>query len=143
MDYARVLHKSGHRLTSQREAILDAICEGKGHSTLGVIYSRARRKDASLDKSTVYRSLLLFQELGLVVAASVEGEERRYEIAHPQPHHHFVCKSCKREFDIEAALVDEFYQALFVETGLRVTADHLMLSGLCADCQKSSPNKKR
>lgn len=136
IDYVAIMHNRGHRVTPQRVTILDAICEGDGHSTLGAIYQRARRHDARIDLSTVYRAVELFEDLGLVVSAELEGHEKGYEIAKPQPHHHLVCRSCKREFDIDNRLVGEFYAALRRGQGYNVTMDHLVLSGLCADCQQ-------
>src|SRR3989304_6343052 len=57
LDYVRILHNRGYRVTPQRVTILDAVCEGEGHSTLGAIYARARKHDPQIDMSTVYRAL--------------------------------------------------------------------------------------
>lgn len=143
LDYVRVMHDRGYRVTPQRVTILDAICEGAGHSTLGAIYTRARKQDPAIDMSTVYRSVELFEDLGLVVSVEFEGHEKGYEISKPQPHHHLICKICKNEFDIDNQTVDDFYRALKQGYGYAVTMDHLVLYGLCPSCQKDRKNRER
>lgn len=136
LDYIGVMHNRGYRVTPQRMAVLDAICEGEGHSTLGAIYARARKQDPQIDMSTVYRSVELFENLGLVVSVEFEGHEKGCEISKAQPHHHLICKQCRRELDIDTQLVDAFYQTLKQKQGYAVTMDHLVLNGLCPDCQE-------
>ncbi|MEX1248518.1 MAG: Fur family transcriptional regulator [Anaerolineales bacterium] len=135
IDYFQVLRSHGYRVTPQRITILDAICEGKGHSTLGAIYARARKQDIQIDMSTVYRAVEVFQALGLVVSVDFDGHEKGYEIAKPEPHHHLICKKCRREFDIEGRIVNDFYELLRKNYGYDVTMDHLVLTGLCPECQ--------
>ena len=55
-----VLRRAGHRATRQRGLILDAVCAGGGHTSLGEVYARAKRRDRALDRSTVYRALKVF-----------------------------------------------------------------------------------
>ncbi len=136
LDYPQIIRSHGYRLTSQRVTILDAICAGEGHSTLGEIYIRAHKQDPQIDKSTIYRALELFEKVGLVVSADLDRHERGYEIVKPAPHHHLFCMNCGIEFDIDNGLVDEFYVALEGEYGFRITKDHLVISGLCPDCQR-------
>jgi len=138
LDYVRIMHENGYRVTPQRVAILDAICAGEGHSTLGAIYARARKQDAQIDMSTVYRALELFQALGLVVSVDYSGHEKGYEITKAEPHHHLICKRCGQEFDVERQTVNDFYELLWREYGYLVTMDHLVLSGICPDCQRQS-----
>lgn len=99
IDYVSIIHNAGHRVTPQRLTILDTVCEGDGHTTMGEIYARARLVDQSIDRSTVYRTLKFFLELGLVVSADMGDGETYYEIA--KPHHHLVlfgvCGECRSE----------------------------------------------
>jgi len=138
IDYVRIMHENGYRVTPQRITILDAICAGERHSSLGAIYARARKQDAQIDMSTVYRALELFQTLGLVVSVDLDGHEKGYEITKPEPHHHLICKKCEQEFDIDSQTANNFYELLRREYGYEVTMDHLVLSGLCPDCREKS-----
>jgi Fe2+ or Zn2+ uptake regulation protein len=80
MDYEGVLHAAGHRVTPQRVMILDAVCDGGGHTTLKQVYTRVTHMDDTIDRSSIYRTLKLFVELGLVVSAetSAGGRSMRF-----------------------------------------------------------------
>ena len=77
-DYEDMMRAAGHRVTPQRILILDAVSEGGGHTTLGEVYARVRRVDSSVDRSTLYRTLKLFVDLGFVVSANTGDGETYY-----------------------------------------------------------------
>lgn len=134
LDYCRVLRDAGYRVTEQREVILDAVCAGGGHSTLKEIYLRAQGRTPSLDRSSVYRALKLFVELGLVVAGvSNEGEDV-YEVPQVHRHHHLICRQCGGEHEIAHDLVEGLYAAMRERYRFRATSDHLILFGICEQC---------
>ncbi len=130
-----VLRRAGHRATRQRGMILDAVCAGKGHTSLGEIYARAHRRDATLDRSTVYRALKVFVETELIVAADTGDGETYYEIKRPAQHHHLVCRSCGWEKEIGDALLGDMFDRVRDAHGFEVATDHLVLFGYCARCR--------
>jgi Fur family ferric uptake transcriptional regulator len=134
LNYSRVLRKAGYRVTDQREVILDAVCAGGGHSTLKEVYARAQQVIPSLDRSSVYRALKLFVELGLVMAGVSSDGEDVYEIAQAQPHHHLICRGCGGEREIPHDVIEELYGVMLERYCFRVTSDHLVLFGQCAAC---------
>ncbi|MBK8023837.1 MAG: transcriptional repressor [Chloroflexi bacterium] len=139
VEVEEILHAAGHRVTPQRLLILDAVCAANGHTTLGAVYARVRRIDSSIDRSTLYRTLRLFVELGLVVSADTGDGETYYEIAKPQRHHHLVCRRCGREQEIDDALLEGMFDQIFRQHGFRADSDHLVLFGLCSDCRLDQP----
>jgi Fur family transcriptional regulator, ferric uptake regulator len=138
IDYEAIIRTAGHRVTPQRIAILDAVCAGGGHTTLGEIYARIRKVDAAIDRSTLYRTLSLFVELGLVVSADTGDGETYYEIAKPHPHHHLVCRRCGHEQEIEHTAMADMFNQVFQRYGFKAATDHLVLFGLCANCQQQA-----
>jgi len=130
-----VLWAAGHRVTRQRALILDAVCAGQGHTSLGDVYARVRRADRSIDRSTVYRALHLFVDLGLVLTADTGGGETYYEIKKPHPHHHLVCRRCGDEQEIGAAAMRAVTDHVSREHGFQVATDHLVLFGRCRACR--------
>jgi Fur family ferric uptake transcriptional regulator len=136
-DYEAIIRAAGHRVTPQRVHILDAVCAAGQHTTLGLVYARLRAAGVRIDRSTLYRTLRLFTELGLVVAAQPGDGETYYEIAGPQPHHHLVCRQCGREWEIDAAVLQPVIEQVAREHGFRVQSDHLVLAGTCAACQRA------
>lgn len=135
IDYREIIRSSGHRVTPQRISILDAMCESSGHTTLGEIYARVRQIDKAIDRSTLYRTLKLFANLGLVVSADTGDGETYYEFAKPQHHHHLVCRSCGKEQEIGQEVMQSMFEQVEREYQFRVDTDHLVLFGLCSDCQ--------
>lgn len=135
LQWENVLRQAGHRVTRQRGIILDAVCSGDGHIALGEVDARARRQDPSLDRSTVYRALKMFTEVGLVVAADTGDGETYYEIKRPEQHHHLVCRQCGREQEIDDSVLDAMFRQVNQEHEFQVVTDHLVLFGYCASCQ--------
>ena len=133
--WEQVLWDAGHRVTRQRALILEAVCAGGGHTPLGEIYLRVQQVDRSIDRSTVYRALRLFVDLGLVVPADTGDGETYYEVAKLTPHHHLVCRRCGEESEIGDAALRAMFDQVSREHGFRVEIDHLVLFGVCADCQ--------
>jgi Fur family ferric uptake transcriptional regulator len=135
LHWENVLWNAGHRVTRQRALILDAVCAGDGHTPFGEIYTRVRKADRSIDRSTVYRALHLFVELGLVVPADTGGVESYYEVAKPQPHHHLICRQCGSEQEIGDAALQAMFSEVSLRYGFQVATDHLVLFGYCAACR--------
>jgi Fur family ferric uptake transcriptional regulator len=135
LHWENVLWNAGHRVTRQRALILDAVCAGDGHTPFGEIHTRVRKADRSIDRSTVYRALHLFVELGLVVPADTGGVESYYEVAKPQPHHHLICRQCGSEQEIGDAALQAMFSEVSLRYGFQVATDHLVLFGYCAACR--------
>lgn len=133
LHYAERIRAQGHRLTPQRELILDAVCEGHGHSTIEEIIARVHKKAPAINRSTVYRSLTFLQSMHLVVSAQIEGHTV-YEIAHLEPHHHLVCQQCGKVVDIDNSALAALSETLLSEFGFVLDSDHLVFSGLCQSC---------
>jgi Fur family ferric uptake transcriptional regulator len=126
----------GFRVTPQRMLLLDAICEGNGHTTFDEIYERVKAKAPGINQATVYRALDFLCEVRLVVSADIEGHTV-YEIAGETPHHHLVCRGC----GVVQELADYHFQVLrdhlLMEHGFMADLDHLAINGLCAKCMNN------
>lgn len=133
-NYAAVMRARGFRVTPQRQLILDAICEGGGHTTPDEIYARVRAKSPAINRATVYRTLGFLCELRLVVAMQVGGH-MVYEIAGDAPHHHLVCHRCNDIKEIGHHTLKALFAKIEREQQFRVDMDHLALFGLCKECR--------
>ncbi|MBI5829006.1 MAG: transcriptional repressor [Chloroflexi bacterium] len=129
------MREHGYRVTLQRQLILDAVCEGRGHTTFKEIYERARAKAPTINRTTVYRTLNFLCELRLVVAADIGNGRRVYEIAGDTPHHHLVCRRCGRVEQISHDVVRALLAAIERKSRFKVDMDHLVLLGLCPKCR--------
>ena len=128
------MREHGFRVTPQREAILDAICAGGGHSTPDEIFERVHAKVPAINRATVYRTLDFLCELRLVTAMRMGGQTY-YEIAGDTPHHHLVCRKCGHVEEIGHDTVASLFAKINREQNFTVDVNHLALFGLCAQCR--------
>lgn len=137
-DYAAYLRDRGYRMTPQRQIIMDAICEGHGHTPLPEILQRVQEKSAAINQATVYRTLHFLLETGLIVKAEVAPGETVYEIAGQSHHHHLLCRACHHEIEIGAEPLATMQRMIQERYGFIVDANHLVLTGLCTYCQRET-----
>jgi Fur family ferric uptake transcriptional regulator len=135
IDYKALLRRKGLRLTLQRELILDALAAGDGHHTPEEIYRRVHAKAPVVNRATVYRTLEMLLELGLATTAHGTDNQLLYELADQTPHHHLVCQRCGHVAEIGHEQIAPMFDALEQEFSFQVRTDHLMLFGLCRECQ--------
>jgi Fur family peroxide stress response transcriptional regulator len=93
------LRRSGVRCTSQRYAVLEFLARPPVHATAEEIFHAINRSDPRASRATVYNSLHVLMEAGLVREVAVEGKSARFD-ARRERHHHFICDLCKRVEDI-------------------------------------------
>jgi Fur family ferric uptake transcriptional regulator len=133
-------HMEGHLVTSQRQLILSQIQKSGGHVSAKELYRRASKKNKSISLATVYRTLRLFKELGLI-------EERRlgkvycyYEIKELHEHQHLVCTCCGNVIEFDSDLVRRIVKRMQRDYGFNVTKTELYIEGYCNKCQ-DEPHK--
>lgn len=142
LNYAARLREHGLRLTPQREMILEAICEGGGHTTFDEIYERLHAKAPAISQATVYRALKLFCDLEFVVAADLGCGKTVYEIASATPHHHLVCRACGRVEQIDHEALAALFAAFERERRFTLDVSHLVLFGYCRRCCPTPKSKE-
>ena len=135
LNYQAMMRQRGFRVTPQRQLILDAICEGEGHTTPEEIFGRVRAKTPSVNRATVYRNLDFLCEMRLVVAVHIGGQ-MYYEIAGETPHHHLVCRRCDKVEEISHETVKALFDKIEREQHFTIDMDHLALFGLCHKCRR-------
>jgi Fur family ferric uptake transcriptional regulator len=136
MDHLRdTFHAKGRRLTSQRRLILGVLEESGGHLDAETLFVRARTRDPDVSLATVYRTLAVLKEMGLVEEHSLGEEHSHYEAVRGQPHYHFVCLNCGKVIEFDAPLMGRIVREMSEREGVCITDVHLRLSGYCVQCQ--------
>jgi Fur family ferric uptake transcriptional regulator len=133
LDYPRKMRRSGYRVTPQRKAILDVICDAGRRVRVEEIITRLEKRSPTLNRATVYRNLLFLQKMRLVTASG-SGKARKFEIASLQPHHHLVCRICGKEEGLNNKLIDRLRVMIRKEHRFIIDNDHLSFQGLCPRC---------
>jgi Fe2+ or Zn2+ uptake regulation protein len=130
------LRAAGRRLTAQRRLILQVLEESAGHLDADALYDRVKARDPDVSLATVYRTLALLREIGLVEEHRLGQDHGHYEAVRQAPHYHFTCLRCGKVIEFDTPLVAEIVQGLCEQEGVRVTSTHLLVSGYCAECRE-------
>jgi Fe2+ or Zn2+ uptake regulation protein len=125
----------GRKLTRQRKLVLEILEESQEHLDAESIYDLAKARDANISLATVYRTLALLKETGLVQEHRLGEDHGHFETTQPTPHYHFTCTKCGRVVEFEAPQVTEVARKLCESKGLQVIEMHLLFSGFCAECR--------
>jgi len=126
---------AGHRLTGPRLAVWEVVSGSRAHLTADEIADEVRVVDPTVNLSSVYRSLALFEELGLVRESRLGPHEAtHWEAAHPDEQFHMKCTSCGSVQHHSGSLVSEIQQHLSHHHGFHADRVELLVSGLCMSC---------
>lgn len=129
---AKLLRAAGKRHTAERELLFDIIAEHP-HLDASAIYRLAVERNPKIGLATVYRTLRLLAELGLVEVATLGGDHGHYEVRHDD-HVHLVCLACGR---IREVPPPPELRELGARAGFDVREARLELTGYCETCQKT------
>lgn len=128
------LRERGQRLTPQRLLILELVYAHGGHVTADELLALAQQRYPYLNISTVYRTLELLRDVGIVSETDLGDGARYFALLSEERHHHLVCLACGDQFDIGDELVEPLRARLEDAHGFVARIDHLALFGLCRDC---------
>jgi Fur family ferric uptake transcriptional regulator len=129
------LRAGGYRVTPQRQLVLEAVARLE-HATPEEIYGDVRQTARGVNVSTVYRTLELLEQLGLVKHSHLHHGAPTYHLAeHDARHVHLICRQCERVTEVDRAIVQPLVAALEENQGFLTDVGHLTVFGLCADCR--------
>ena len=135
---AERLRSQAHKLTGPRQAVLAALHANPRPMTRKEIHEQLAREGCNL--ATVYRSVRLLEELGLVRRHDFGDGVARYELADPGDpghHHHLICTRCAAVVKIDACSLREFEEQLARENGYRAVSHRLEFFGVCPACAQA------
>ncbi len=124
-------------MTPQRQLVLDAVRQ-LGHATPEQVHAGVRRVADSVNITTVYRTLELLEDLGLVTHTHLSHGAPTYHPVEESPHIHLVCRDCGAVEGIDPASLEPFVAKMREQHGFRVDVGHIALFGHCASCGAES-----
>jgi Fur family ferric uptake transcriptional regulator len=128
------LRAGGYRLTPQRQLVLEAVT-ALGHATPDEIADRVRGTASGVNISTVYRTLELLEELGLVTHTHLGHGAPTYHAADDADHLHLVCRECGGIEEVSPVVFESAAQQIAAEHGFTVDAGHFAIFGTCSACR--------
>jgi Fur family ferric uptake transcriptional regulator len=127
------LRDRGHRMTPQRRAIVGEVMSQAGHISAQEIARKVEEKVPGVNASTVYRTLALLEEVGVVSHAHLEtGPE--YHLTGHHDHVHLVCSRCKKTMSLSVEELAAEARSIEKRIGFAPEFSHFAIAGLCADC---------
>jgi Fur family ferric uptake transcriptional regulator len=132
-DWRSRLREKGYRLTPQRELILAAV-DRLGHATPDEVLAEVHKESQAINASTVYRTLEVLEELGLVRHAHLSDRAPTYHTVTGHEHFHLVCRNCHRVISVDPGVLTPLLARLADEHAFTVDVGHLTVFGSCEEC---------
>jgi Fur family ferric uptake transcriptional regulator len=131
------LRAGGYRVTPQRQLVLEAVTKLE-HATPEEIFADVRQTARGVNVSTVYRTLELLEQIGLVTHTHLGHGAPRYHLAADAQHVHLVCQQCERVTQVDPVAVRSLVSSLDTEQGFETDVGHLTVFGTCAECRSGT-----
>ena len=141
-DWQAELRARGYRLTPQRQLVLEAV-GALGHATPEEVVHAVRRTASGINISTVYRTLELLEQIGLVQHAHLGHGAPTYSLAAEDDHVHLVCRDCGSVQEVPRAALAGIAEELERRRGFVVDLGHLTVFGRCEQCGQAGPAQAR
>ena len=133
-----LMEETGIRLTNQRENVIQVIIENRDeHLAVADIYSLAKERDKTIGMATVYRTLDLLENLGVVKKRNFGDESAKYEfdLKEKNKHHHLICESCGRVIEVSDLLSVDIVNQTSQQKDFEVIDYCVQIYGYCNQCR--------
>jgi Fur family ferric uptake transcriptional regulator len=134
-DFKRALSRRGYRFTEARKEVLTALVSAGGHVSADELVELVHHSGSDVGRMTVYRTLDLLTELGLVRPIYQGTGAAHFVLLVEGHHHHLVCTSCDNIVELDACLLTDIEQRLVDNTGFEIRGHLLEIFGLCRQCR--------
>ncbi|QJB57458.1 Fur family transcriptional regulator [Pseudodesulfovibrio sp. zrk46] len=134
--FADYLADKNLKMTPQRRLILDTFLKQNAHLSSEELYAKVKKRDKSVGQATVYRTLKLLYESGLIEPLDFADGVTRYELSYGEDHHdHLICERCGKNIEILDPTIEARQEQLAQEHDFKLLRHKMYLYGICSDCQ--------
>lgn len=130
------LERAGERLTAPRRQVAQLIAGREGHFSAADLLEDAAAADQHIGRATVFRTLELFAQLGVLERLDLPSGEHAYVACAPRHHHHVVCSACGRTAEVPDLGLGDVLREAGAASGFRIDDHRLELYGTCPACQE-------
>ena len=136
MDLIPQIKKKGHRVTRSRELICKILEDsGHAHFTVDELYKKVTKKNADIDLATVYRTLELLGEIGLIAHLHQAHGSGIYFLKNNENTMHIICLDCNKIIDVSSKSYNKINDLLMNETQFKLIRNNFIYSGVCGNCK--------
>ncbi|MEW6046444.1 MAG: Fur family transcriptional regulator [Bacillota bacterium] len=133
--FQRILAEKGYRVTPQRVGIYEYLLESKRHPSAEDIYQALKDRFPMMSQATVYKTLELLLELGLITELGFGAAASRYD-GNPSVHINILCTACHRIYDVVEPELARLAESVAEQSGFVVSGQRHELYGICPECQR-------
>jgi Fur family ferric uptake transcriptional regulator len=133
------LAAKGVRMTAQRRLLVGIIQDSPRHLDAATLLKIARKDDPRIDRATVYRTIALLKNRGLIDELDlmhIEGEKHYYEAKTNHDHGHIACFRCGAIMEYASSSFEKLRQDIAKQSGFKIRVVRLEVGGICKRCQK-------
>jgi Fur family transcriptional regulator, ferric uptake regulator len=135
LNLGALLERHGVRPTARRIEVLAELSLERDDATAQELWSRLRSGNSTTGLATVYRTLALLSDAGVVDVLSHHSGEQCYRLCGEEHHHHLVCERCHRVVEVERCDLDGWVNKAAKRHGFVATDHRVEISGICSDCR--------
>lgn len=133
------LKQKGYKLTPQRRAIVDIIIQNAGsHLTTEELYDLVKTECPEIGLATVYRTVQLLEELGVVSKLDLNDGCYRYELVREDEnhqHHHLICSQCGKVIEVQGDLLEVLEHEIESKYDFKIKNHSVKFYGICSECK--------
>ncbi|MDD2521750.1 MAG: transcriptional repressor [Anaerolineaceae bacterium] len=123
------------RASSVEQIIIETLSKEHAHLTSQQVFEIIRKRLPAVNQSTVYRALTRLVDSGKVSVSDMGTKAVVYELLTDGLHHHLVCQKCRQIMTIGHEEVEDFFGDLQLKNHFQIVTNHLILFGICENCQ--------
>jgi Fur family transcriptional regulator, ferric uptake regulator len=131
----------GVRITEQRRLIVGIIQDSPRHLDAATLLELARKQDPTVDRSTVYRTIAMLKNRGLIDELDlmhIEGEKHYYEVKTNRDHCHMACFRCGAIMEYTSSAFEKLKEDIAAQSGFQIRVVRLEVGGFCKKCRKAA-----
>jgi Fur family ferric uptake transcriptional regulator len=136
----KALAAKGVRMTAQRRLLVGIIQDSPRHLDAASLLELARKQDADINRATVYRTIALLKDRGLIDELDlmhIEGEKHYYEAKTNRDHCHMACFRCGAIMEYTSSAFERLKHEMAQQSGFQIRVVRLEVGGMCKKCQKN------
>jgi len=135
--FREYLRTRGLKLTKEREVIAGELLSSRGHFDIDEFYINMKKKGLKVSKASVYRTLPLLLESGLIKQVEKTDKHAHYELVYGSSHHdHMLCMSCGKVIEFYSKPLEKLQERLCLERDFQSISHTLEIMGYCKECRK-------
>lgn len=136
--FRKLLKDNKLKFTRQRELVFKTLYDNEGHFTPEDLSSliKEQHPDLTISIPTIYRTLSLLEESGLVDSLSFGAKGKKYEFGLKEHHDHLICNQCGKLIEFQDAVIEKRQEEIAKKFNFKMTDHTMNIKGICEECQK-------